>query len=104
MVQVYPASWNPAMVQRYAKLEALRARGINPYGETKYARTHSTASLLNLCAPLPSDAAMPQSVRIAGRLVLRRDMGKIVFANIEDESGRLQIFLKPNQVGAEAME
>ncbi|MFA6431747.1 MAG: lysine--tRNA ligase [Candidatus Margulisiibacteriota bacterium] len=104
MVQVYPASWNPAMVQRHAKLEALRARGINPYGETKYARTHSTASLLNLCAPLPSDAAMPQNVKIAGRLVLRRDMGKIVFANIEDESGRLQIFLKPNQVGAEAME
>ncbi len=45
-----------------------------------------------------------KSVRLAGRMVTRREMGKSVFAHLQDGSDRLQIYLKKNNVGDEAFD
>lgn len=94
----YPKTWNPLIIQRATKLDALKAKGINPYGPTKFPRTHTALDIRMKCEGVPSDA-LPQDVRLAGRIISVRVMGKAAFAHIEDESGKLQIFLAKDEIG-----
>ena len=50
------------------------------------------------------DENKPQTVRIAGRIKAKRVMGKIAFANLEDMSGNIQLYVKTDVVGAEGFE
>ncbi|MBT8446610.1 MAG: lysine--tRNA ligase, partial [Gammaproteobacteria bacterium] len=43
-------------------------------------------------------------VQLAGRMMLQRDKGKVVFADLQDMSGRIQIFVRGDAVGADAFE
>jgi lysyl-tRNA synthetase class 2 len=79
--------------QRLAKLQKVREAGIDPY-PTHTTRTHTIAEAL----ALPEESA----VTVVGRLVSLRDMGKTVFAHIEDGSGRVQLFLRREEVGEES--
>lgn len=76
---------------RHQKAEAIRKAGGFPYA----ANFDRTGTL---------DASRKEKdgtqVRIAGRVVLNRDMGKMTFATLQDESGRLQISLKEDIVGS----
>lgn len=78
---------------RHDKAESLRAKGGNPYAAS-YDRTHSLAQA--------KSAPDSTEVRIAGRVVLLRDMGKMTFATLQDQSGRLQIALKQDEIGTDA--
>ncbi len=84
--------------QRRRKLDILRQAGIDPY-PPRSQRTHTTQEVK--AAFEAGELAEEQEVVLVGRMVLRRDMGKITFAHIEDSSGRLQIFLRRNDLGAE---
>ncbi len=74
---------------RREKLRALRELGVNPFG----ARTEGIAPLAD--ARASHDPAMGQDggpvTKVAGRIVLKRDMGKLSFATLRDETGDLQV-------------
>lgn len=89
---------NEFQLQRRTKLERLRSAGIDPFPAHVEPRTHTLAALLERFAEL---AASEAEVRTHGRIRLRRVMGKSSFAHIEDESGRVQIFLSRRDIGEE---
>lgn len=88
--------YHPAMDPiRHQKAETIRKSGGQPYAAS-FARTGRLAD-----AKLEKEGA---EVRIAGRIVLKRDMGKMTFATLQDETGRLQIALKDDVIGSKAHE
>lgn len=92
-------SWEPSRLeeQRLSKLERLQEAEVDPY-PLRVERTHTTAAAI---AAFEAAEAQEEeiAVTVCGRLVSVRDMGKTVFAHIEDEYGRLQLFLRRNEVG-----
>jgi lysyl-tRNA synthetase class 2 len=89
---------NELQQQRLAKLERLRAAGIDPY-PPRAQRTHTNAAILEHFDEL---AERGERVTIAGRIVgARRVMGKLAFAHIEDGSGTLQLWLSKAELGDE---
>ncbi len=74
--------WN----ERLKKLKAVQALGLDPYGG-RFAKTEPIASLV-------AGFADEKSVLTAGRLTAMRLMGKTVFCDLKDDSGRVQLFLK----------
>ena len=93
------------MAQRVAKLDRLRALGIDPY-PPRASRTHTAASVIGQIDAFPEGVteAPEAEVDVAGRLVAFRDQGKVAFADLLDGSGRIQVMFRVNQVGAEAYE
>jgi len=94
--------------QRVQKLERLRSRGIDPYPH-RVERTHTIAEALaaleTASAVSTEDAdAQRERVAVAGRLRSMRVMGKIAFAHIEDGTASIQLFLRVQDLGAEAYE
>jgi lysyl-tRNA synthetase class 2 len=81
---------------RIEKLEALRAAGIEPY-PTRSERDHTAAEALEHC-----DEWQDKTITLAGRVMAINEMGKSTFLRIEDGSGRIQIYIKRDVVGAEA--
>lgn len=81
---------------RLANLRRLQELGYEPYGGA-FERTGRLADVR-------AQFAEGRSVRIAGRVVSRRDMGKAVFAHLQDGSGRFQVYVKRDVVGDRAFE
>src|SRR5713226_1168055 len=48
---------------------------------------------------LERDAEAPTTRRLAGRVLARRDMGKLMFLDLVDRSGRIQLIVRPDEVG-----
>lgn len=71
---------------RLAKADKLQAAGIDPYGG-KFTPSHCVTEIL-------TDFQPDQEVAVAGRIMAQRGMGKVVFADLEDQSGRIQLFIK----------
>jgi lysyl-tRNA synthetase, class II len=89
---------NDLQQQRAAKLERLRAAGIEPY-PPRAERSHTIAAILE---DFDGRAAREERVTAVGRIVgARRVMGKLAFAHIEDESGRIQLWLSRGDLGDE---
>lgn len=93
--------WEPSPLeeQRLAKLAQLEAAGIEPY-PLRIERTHTTADALTAFETAVADASM--AVTICGRLISIRDMGKTIFAHVEDGHGRIQLFLRRDELGEES--
>ena len=89
--------------QRVTKLQRLREKGIEPY-PGRVRRTHTIAEALGLFEAHESAGTEPPPVAIAGRLRSIRVMGKVTFANLEDGTGSVQLFLRSDEIGAEAYE
>jgi lysyl-tRNA synthetase class 2 len=87
--------WGRVVRDRLAKLAALRERGVEPYAY-EYDPTHSAVEALEL---VPAEGVEGEPVRLAGRIVSRRDMGKSIFAHISDRSGRIQLYFRKNDLG-----
>ncbi len=94
-------SWEPSPLeeQRLAKLAQLQEAGIEPY-PLRVKRTHTTAAAKAAFAAAAEGEAIPATV--GGRLVSMRDMGKTVFAHVEDGDGRIQLFLRRDEIGEES--
>ena len=94
-------------MNRLEKLERLRANGIEPF-PTRTVRTHTSQSASRLfeAAEAAAQGEQPQPVKaaLAGRLRSMRPMGKITFAHIEDGEGRIQLFLRANDIGQEQLD
>jgi lysyl-tRNA synthetase class 2 len=83
---------------RREKLEALEARGIAPFGYS-FDRSHTAAAAVALH---PADQQEEgDRVRVAGRVVSWRAHGKTTFAHVADDTGRIQLYFKKDQLGDE---
>jgi lysyl-tRNA synthetase, class II len=84
---------------KLAKLKALQDAGRDPFREVRFDRTHCAAGIV-----AGFDELDGKEVKIAGRLVAKRVQGKAGFADLIDESGRIQLYVKHDNVGEEAFE
>jgi len=91
---------NQLLKQRREKLGRIIEQGINPYPVVSN-RTHYIGELLT---DKESWISSEQSVSVCGRLVAMRRQGKLGFGNIEDISGRIQIYVAQNLTGEENYE
>ena len=85
------------IAERRAKLAALAAAGVavHPY---RFDRTATTAELHASYADLAPDAHTGVQARVAGRLLAVRGHGKLEFADLHDESGRIQLLLEHDKL------
>jgi lysyl-tRNA synthetase class 2 len=88
---------------RREKLDRLMGRGVDPY-PVSVPRTATLAAVRERFPDLAADDATGQHVSVAGRIVLKRDSGKLCFATIRDGSGDLQVMLSLDKVGATSLE
>jgi lysyl-tRNA synthetase class 2 len=91
---VEPVDINEYRTQRIENLEKLKALGYSPFGSA-FERSGRLAEVLGAYEE-------GKEVSIAGRLVAKREMGKSIFAHLQDGSGRHQVYLKKDQVGEDA--
>ena len=84
---------NSLIEQRKAKLAALRAKGIDPF-KNKFTPTET-------CQHAREHYAEGREVALAGRITAHRDMGKSMFIDLRDQSGRIQIYAQKNVLGDE---
>ncbi|HYQ90576.1 MAG TPA: lysine--tRNA ligase [Candidatus Competibacteraceae bacterium] len=94
-----PEDENKLIGQRRAKLQALRDRG-NAF-PTDFRRTALAAELHAEADNKDNETleANPPQISVAGRMMAKRIMGKASFAQLQDMSGRIQLFLQRNQLG-----
>ncbi len=88
---------------RRETLEELRRRGLEPYAY-RYQVTHDAAAAVSLFEAAESTGQVGEDgtgprVSLAGRLTSLRSHGKVTFADLEDRSGRIQLFFRQNVVG-----
>src|SRR6266571_3348938 len=84
---------NSLINQRKEKLATLRSKGIDPF-KNKLAPTEK-------CAEARANYVEGREVAVAGRLTAHRDMGKSMFIDVRDQSGRLQVYAQKNILGDE---
>ena len=84
---------NALIEQRKTKLNALRAKGIDPF-KNKFKRQEQ-------CAVARANYLEGREVSVAGRVTAHRDMGKSMFIDVRDQSGRLQVYAQKNVLGDE---
>ncbi|MEW6142183.1 MAG: lysine--tRNA ligase [Chloroflexota bacterium] len=83
--------------QRLNKLERLRARGINPYPHS-FQRSHRISEAIALFSEQEKGGVSPE-LKLAGRIMAMRGMGKATFADINDGSGKVQLFFRKDTLG-----
>lgn len=74
---------------RREKLDALRAEGLDPFRETSYHVTSTAAAIQNNYTAIEG-----QTVRLAGRIMSKRGMGKVSFCDLQDNTGKIQLYVK----------
>ncbi|MGH7787281.1 MAG: lysine--tRNA ligase [Candidatus Binatia bacterium] len=95
---------NDLIAARRLKLEALRAAGAAPFAND-FRPDHTTVEVAAAFGELSSEqlaAAPPAPLRVAGRMVAKRDFGKASFLQLQDRAGRLQAYVKRDGLGEEA--
>jgi lysyl-tRNA synthetase class 2 len=85
---------------RKEKLRKLKEMGVNPY-PVRFAPTSTIAELKSKYEPLAVGEVSPDTVSAAGRIVSRRQMGKACFVDIQDFSGKTQLYVRANDIGPE---
>ncbi|SCG73623.1 bifunctional lysylphosphatidylglycerol synthetase/lysine--tRNA ligase LysX [Micromonospora humi] len=89
-----PAVRLPEQIRvRLAKLDRLRAEGVDPY-PVGYPRTASCAAVRARHAGLTPDTGTGETVAVAGRVLLVRDHGRLLFVTVRDGSSDLQLLLE----------
>ena len=82
---------------RRDKLKALQDAGMNPFEITRYDVTHHAQEVKD-----NFDALEGQTVSLGGRLMSKRGMGKVSFCDLQDKSGRIQIYARKDEMDEEA--
>ncbi|MFO1337493.1 MAG: lysine--tRNA ligase [Burkholderiaceae bacterium] len=103
-----PPDDNQLIAERREKLAALRAdaklegRAVFP---NDFKPTHHAADLHHRHGQVPNEELEPQAVKVAvaGRMMLKRVMGKACFATLQDSSGRIQLYVTQDAVGPETL-
>jgi lysyl-tRNA synthetase class 2 len=90
---------------RRAKLDKYKEKGIDPFGE-KYDRNAWSEDLKAQYTGLTHEELEEKHVivKVAGRIMTLRDMGKVAFMHIQDKKGKIQIYLRKDTLGEETWE
>ncbi|MCW2277101.1 lysine--tRNA ligase [Heliophilum fasciatum] len=96
--EVKAESKNDLMRVRLEKLAELRSAGVDPFG-SRFETSHHAADIRD-----QFEAMENQTVRIAGRMMAKRHQGKAGFANVQDLSGSIQIYVRRDAVGDAAFD
>ena len=89
-------SLNDQMQIRREKLAALQAEGRDPFVQTKFDFNADSAAI-----KADYEAFEGKTVKVAGRLMSKRGQGKVMFCDLQDRAGRIQIFVKIDELGEE---
>ncbi len=89
-------SYSDQVQVRREKLAALQAEGRDPFEQTKFEFDADSASI-----KANYDTMEGKTVRLAGRLMSKRGMGKVSFCDLQDSTGRIQLFVKIDELGEE---
>ena len=81
---------------RRDKLTALQEAGQDPFQITKFEKKNNTQEIRD-----NFESMEEQPVRIAGRLMSKRVMGKVTFCDLQDREGRIQLYVRRDEVGEE---
>jgi len=103
-----PTDDNQLIAERREKLAAIRAQAKATGGAAfpnDFKPTHHALDLHNRHGQVPNEELEPQGVKVAvaGRMMLKRVMGKACFATLQDTSGRIQLYVTLDAVGAEVL-
>ena len=79
---------------RRAKLQQYKEDGRDPYTITKYDRTHTSSQVISCFAEMEG-----KTISVAGRMISRRIMGKASFVHLQDGEGRIQVYVRREDVG-----
>ncbi|QCX33776.1 lysine--tRNA ligase [Caloramator sp. E03] len=90
--------YNELIRQRIQKLEELKKNGQDPFEIVKYDRSHTSKDVKENFSELEG-----KTVRVAGRLMSKRVHGKAGFSDIHDRYGKLQLYVKIDDVGEEKL-
>lgn len=96
---------NDQELVRIAKAEALKEKGIEPFGNA-YQRTHNSKQVKDTYESFDK-ASLEENkfkIKVAGRIMTKRRMGKLGFFHIQDREGKIQIVINKNIVGEEVYE
>ena len=89
-------SLNDQMQIRREKLAALQAEGRDPFVQTKFDFNTDSAAI-----KADYESFEGKTVKVAGRLMSKRGQGKVMFCDLQDRTGRIQIFVKIDELGEE---
>ncbi|OOM82037.1 lysine--tRNA ligase [Clostridium puniceum] len=95
-MQELESQYNEQEGLRRDKLAELQSAGKDPFDVYKVNRTHTSEEV-----KANYDALEGKEVTVAGRLMSKRGQGKVVFSDIHDKDGKIQLFLKIDKVGEE---
>jgi lysyl-tRNA synthetase class 2 len=84
--------------RRLARVVELRDAGVEPY-PYRFDRTHTLGEVRAAWGDLEPGTETDEAVSVAGRLMLKRDTGKLVFATIRDREGEIQLFVSKAVTG-----
>ena len=89
---------------RRENLAALRSRGNDPFAQRRFDVDATAAELLERYGFLvPGQDAAAEGWSLAGRLLSKRTMGKTIFADLADRTGKLQLYVRKEEVGDERL-
>ncbi len=88
----------PLMQARLEKLRRLREEGIDPY-PPRFSRSHSLGEVIAGFSSLATEEHSGEQVTVAGRLIALRRMGRAVFLDLRDGSGRIQAYSSLDGLG-----
>jgi lysyl-tRNA synthetase class 2 len=86
---------------RLEKLARLRELGVNPYPH-RFERDHTVRQIRDQFGELEPGEETTTRVRVAGRLMLKREQGRLTFANLRDATGDIQLFVAKGGLGDDA--
>ena len=79
---------------RREKLSTLQGEGRDPFQQTKFTVSHHAQEIKDNI-----DALEGSEITIAGRLMSKRGMGKVSFCDLQDKTGRIQLYVRRDEVG-----
>ncbi len=103
MISVSHEELNDQLRVRREKMNKMRENGLDPFGK-RFERTHSIKELIEQYGELEKEDIESKNVEVtlAGRIMTKRGKGKAGFANIQDLTGQLQVYVRVDAIGAEA--
>lgn len=96
---------NDQLRVRREKMNTMRENGLDPFGK-RFERTHNIIELVEQYGELEKEDLESKNVEVtlAGRMMTKRGKGKAGFANIQDLTGQIQVYVRVDAIGAEAYE
>ena len=95
-----PEQESDLRVHMRENLEKMRALGQDPYEVYRYERTHTSKRVLDGFKDIGAEKSA-EAVSVAGRIMAKRMHGKAGFADLVDRDGKIQLYLRSNDIGEE---